>query len=91
MNKKVNTVLFILGATVFNIIMMILILVLGLALISVFVGENLGAGAAQILFLLLFVASIAGAFFLYHRAVKLLSRKIDMEKYFHPIFTRFKK
>jgi len=91
MNKKVNTVLFILGATIFNIITMILILVVGLALISVFVGENIGAGVAQILFLLLFVGSIAGAFFLYHRAVKLLSRKIDMEKYFHPIFTRFKK
>lgn len=91
MNKKVNTVLFILGATIFNIIMMILILVVGLALISVFVGENIGAGIAQILFLLLFVVSIAGAFFLYHRAVKLLSQKVDMEKYFHPIFTRFKK
>ena len=91
MNKKVNTVLFILGATIFNIITMILILVVGLALISVFVGENIGAAVAQFLFLLLFVGSIAGAFFLYHRAVKLLSRKIDMEKYFHPIFTRFKK
>lgn len=91
MNKKVNTLLFVLGATVFNIIMMVLILAVGLAVISAFAGENINPGTAQILFLLLFVASIAGAFFIYHRAVRLLSNKIDMEKYFHPIFTRFKK
>ncbi len=91
MNKKINTALFVLGATVFNIIVMVLLLGLGLALISVFAGENISAGAAQILFLLLFVASIAGAFFIYHQVVKQLSNKIDMEKYFHPIFTRHKK
>ncbi|MFW5710519.1 MAG: leader peptide processing enzyme [Spirochaetota bacterium] len=91
MNKKVNTLLFVLGATVFNIIMMIVILTVGLAVISAFAGESIGSGTAQILFLLLFVGSIAGAFFVYHQAIKLLSRKIEMEKYFHPIFTRFKK
>jgi cytochrome c biogenesis protein CcdA len=91
MNKKVNTLLFVLGATVFNIIMMVLILAVGLTAISAVAGENISAGTAQILFLLLFVASIAGAFFIYHRAIKFLSSKIDMEKYFHPIFTRFKK
>jgi len=91
MNKKVNTLLFVLGATVFNIIMMILILTIGLAVISAFAGENIASGTAQILFLLLFVASIAGAFFIYHRAIKILSNKIDMEKYFHPIFSPRKK
>lgn len=91
MNKKVNTLLFVLGATIFNIIMMVLLLAVGLAGISALAGENINPGTAQILFLLLFVGSIAGAFFIYHRAIKLLSNKIDMEKYFHPIFTRFKR
>ena len=91
MNKKVNTLLFVLVATIFNIIMMVLILAIGLTVISTVAGENISAGTAQILFLLLFVGSIAGAFFIYHRAIRFLSNKIDMEKYFHPIFTRFKK
>ena len=34
MNKKVNTVLFILGATIVNIVVMIAILIIGLLLIS---------------------------------------------------------
>lgn len=88
MNKKVNTVLFILGATVLNIILMIIILTLGLALISVFVAETVSEGAASIIFLLLFIASIAGSFFIYHRIVRFISKKIDMERYFHPIFSR---
>jgi len=90
MNKKVNTVLFILGATVFNIIVMVLIMTLGLALLSILSGGNINQGMAQVLFLLLFVLSIAGAFGLYHLAVKLISSKIDMDTYFHPIFGRRK-
>lgn len=90
MNKKVNTVLFILGATVLNIILMIIIMTVGLALLSVFVGESVSEGAASIIFLLLFVVSIGGAFFIYHRLVGLISKKIDMDSYFHPIFSRRK-
>ncbi len=91
MNKKLNTFLFVIGATVFNIIVMIVIMILGLALLSALFGGDLSQGMAQILFLLLFVASIAGAFGLYHLVIHMIARKIDMEKYFHPIFGRRKK
>ncbi|MFO7849297.1 MAG: leader peptide processing enzyme [Spirochaetia bacterium] len=90
MNKKINTVLFILGATVLNIILMILIMTFGLALISIFVGDTVSEAMASIVFLLLFIVSIGGAFFIYHRLVGFISRKIDMEKHFHPIFRRKK-
>jgi len=86
MNKKLNTVLFVLGATVFNIIVMIVIMTLGLALLSILLGGSINQGTAQFLFLFLFVLSIAGAFGLYHLLVKIISRKVDMDKYFHPIF-----
>jgi len=91
MNKKLNTFLFVIGATVFNIIVMMVIMILGLALLSALFGENIGQGMAQILFLLLFVVSIAGAFGLYHLVINLISRKIEMDKYFHPIFGRRRK
>lgn len=88
MNKKLNTVLFILAASVGNIIVMVLLMTLLFALASMLLPSSLGSGIAQVVFLLIFVASIAGSFFVYHRFVGFLSKKIDMDKYFHPIFKR---
>jgi type IV secretory pathway TrbL component len=90
MNKKVNTLLFILGATIFNIFMMLVLLTVGLAILSMAVSGEGNQAMVQILMILVFVGAIAGAFFIYHRAVKLLSNKIDMDKYFHPLFGRKK-
>ncbi len=90
MGKKVNTLLFILGATLLNIVMMILLMTIGLFLVSRIAGEGLGEAGASIAFMLVFVASIAGAFFIYHRIVRLISKRLDMDKHFHPIFGRRK-
>lgn len=91
MNKKLNTFLFVIGATVFNIIVMMVIMILGLVLVGALFRGNISQGMQQILFLLLFVVSIAGAFGLYHLVINMISRKIDMEQYFHPIFGRRRK
>lgn len=90
MNKKVNTALFILGATVVNILIMIILLVIGLAIVARIIPSDAGNGG-QFAFLLVFLLSIAGSFFIYNRVIKLISKKIDMEKYFHPIFKTGKK
>ena len=85
MNKKLNTVLFILGATVVNILTMLILIVAGIWLIGqlpVETQENIG----QVLFILVFLIAIAGSFFTYNRLIKYISNKIDMDKYFHPIF-----
>lgn len=86
MNKKLNTLLFVLGATVINIILMILILVLGIVLLARILPQDVNPAMGQIAFLLVFILSIAGSFFIYHRVMKLLSNKFDLEKYFDPIF-----
>lgn len=90
MNKKVNTVLFILGATAVNIITMLFILLLGIYLIgelfSETAQESVGSVLFSVLFILLFFISIGGSFFIYNRVIKFISKKIDMDKYFHPIF-----
>ena len=84
MNKKTNTVLFILGATVVNILVMLIVLVVGLILIAQ-LPESFQENAGQIIIIVLFFA-IAISFVSYNRFMKYLSRKIDMDKYFHPIF-----
>ena len=86
MNKKVNTVLFILGATAVNIITMLLILLLGIMLIGRLLSETAQESIGSILFILLFFVSIGGSFVIYNRVIKLISKKVDMDKYFHPIF-----
>ena len=88
MNKKVNTVLFLLGATVFNLLIMFILIVLFLVLISAIFRDSLSPNVLSILMIVVFIGSIAASFFIYGRVVKWLSRKIDMEKYFLPLFRR---
>lgn len=90
MNKKVNTVLFLLGATVFNLLIMFILIVIFLVLISAIFRDSLNPNVLSILMIVVFIGSIAASFFIYGRLVKWLSRKIDMEKYFLPLFRRKK-
>lgn len=90
MNKKVNTVLFLLGATVFNLLIMFILIVLFLLLIAAVFKESLNPNVLSIVMILVFVGSIAASFFIYSRMVKWLNRKIDMDKYFMPLFRRKK-
>ena len=90
MNKKANTALFVLGATVFNVLIMIVIFVVLFVVFGRFIAPALPAQVNQILVLVIFIGSIVGTYFIYHRVVKYLSNKIDMEQYFDPIFKRKK-
>lgn len=86
MNKKTNTALFILGATVANILVMIILIIIGFAIISALLPKNSNPQIASILFLVVFLGAIAGSFFIYHKVIQFVSKRVDMEKYFHPIF-----
>jgi len=90
MNKKANTVLFLLGATVFNLLVMFILIVLFIVLMSVVFRDSLGPNLISILMIVVFIGSIAASFLIYGRVVKWLSRKIDMDKYFIPLFRRKK-
>ena len=91
MNKKVNTVLFILGATVVNIIIMLAIFIILFVIYGRLIAPGLSPEINQIIMLILFVGSIVATYFIYHKLVKFISTKIDMEKYFDPIFRQRKK
>ena len=90
MNKKVNTLLFILGATLFNVIVTLacfiaLLLLYAKTLMSV-IPEDFQNWA----FPLIFIAAITVSFFLYRFLLKILTKRIAVEKYFDPIFGKRK-
>ena len=85
MNKKVNTLLFILGATVFSVITTLLSFILLAFIYFKTVPENLQQEAQAWPFVLIFIAAIAISFVVYRYALRLLMKKINIEKYFEPI------
>jgi len=88
MNKRTNTVLFLIGATVFNLLVMFALIVLSLVIISAAFRDRLSPNLMSVLMVVIFIGSIAASFLIYSRLIKWLSRKVDMEKYFMPIFKR---
>jgi hypothetical protein len=86
MNKKANTVLFMLGATIVNVIMMILIFLALMLLYAWLVPGGFSTQAGQIVGILIFLASIGLTYFLYHRMIKWISNKWNLDEYFDPIF-----
>jgi len=88
MNKKVNTVLFLLGATVFNLLIWAIIGFGFVILLAVIFKDSSNPNLFYILAFLAVIGSIAASFFIYSRVVKWLNRKIDMDKYFMPLFRR---
>jgi len=95
MNKKVNTILFLLGATLFNVIIAVSSIFLLIILYSVSpirgMMENNESGHGWIT-ILIFISGIAISMFVYRVVLKLLLKKIDVEKYFDPLFvSRYKK
>ncbi|MCL2442363.1 MAG: leader peptide processing enzyme [Treponema sp.] len=93
MNKKVNTVLFLLGATLFNVIVAVLSIFLLIILYSISPLRNMISESGQgWVTILIFISGIAISMFVYRVVLKLLLKKIDVEKYFDPLFvSRYKK
>jgi len=91
MSKKTNTLLFVLGATVFNILATIIIF-FGLFLIYArFFAHILPEETMTWGFTIIFVGSIVLTFLLYRLILKHLMKKIDFDKHFDPIFGSRKK
>jgi uncharacterized membrane-anchored protein len=86
-NKRVNTLIFILGATVFNILLYaasFLLLLLLYSRVIAFIPES----AQQWGIIVVLILPIAVSFVLYRLILKVLLKKFDIEKYFAPLFGR---
>ena len=88
MSKKTNTLLFVLAGTVFNILVTILSFILLCAFFFAFVFPRLSSDSPIQGWLMagIFMASIIISFLVYRLAIKILMKKIDMNRYFDPIF-----
>jgi len=88
MNKKLNTFLFVLGATVFNIAIAILCFMLLFLLYVRFLYPVLPEESSVWSFSFIFVAAIALSIIIYRVTLKFLLKKINLEKYFDPLFIK---
>ena len=86
MNKKVNTILFVLGATLFNILVTILVFLALFAVYIKFIMHSLPESAKGWAFPVIFIAAIAASFVVYRYALRFLLSRIKVEQYFDPIF-----
>jgi len=86
MSKKTNTLLFILGATLFNVIVTVACFIILVLLYGKFFFNVLPKSGDAWALPIIFIISIAASFFVYRSLIKLLMKKIDMTKYFAPIF-----
>jgi len=88
MSKKTNTLLFLLGATVFNVIICLASFLILFFIYARFLFPILPEGGESWSFLFLFIASIAVSILVYRAVLKLIMKKIDLDKHFDPIFSR---
>jgi hypothetical protein len=88
MSKKSNTLLFILGATVFNIVTTILCVVLLGAVYFTLIAPRLSnpETSAALALPVIFIGAIVLSFLIYRFILKLIMKKVDVEKHFDPIF-----
>jgi hypothetical protein len=90
MSKKINTLLFILGATLFNILVTIFCFFVLFFLYTRFLSPLLPEEVFTWGFLFIFIGAIVLSFVIYQTLLKRLLKKVPVEKYFDPIFGRRK-
>jgi len=86
MNKKVNTLLFILCATLFNIIIVLVSFIVLTLIYLKFFMMKLPESSRSWVFTTIFLTSIAISILVYRVIIKYYINKIDIEKYFDPLF-----
>ncbi len=88
MNKKLNTVYFLIGATILNLFILILLaLILGVSVGFIYQKLNVDSqGLSLMAVIIILFGSIAGTFFLYSRIIKWVVKKWNLDNYIEPIF-----
>ena len=90
MNKKFNTVLFMIGATFYNLLVMAIIIVVPFIIILLVFKNSLTSSSITFIVMVLFVVALGGGFFIYRYTMKKIAEKVNMDKYFEPLFRKKK-
>lgn len=87
MNKKANTALFIVAATVFNLLLMGALLIASFVAASRLFGDASTPAAGLIGFLIIGVPIVV-TFFLYGAVMRWVQKRWNLDQYLHPLFRR---
>lgn len=86
MNRRVATVLFLVGATIVNLLLLFFFFLTFTGLAGLFLPERTGALAVGV-WIFLFGVSLASGWFTYRWAFRILRERVDLEKYLdHTLF-----
>ena len=88
MNKKANTVLFLLAATVLNLLILAVIataLLVGFSLVFKNI-EEVSMALSWLAIIVVLFGSIAGTFFIYSKLIKWIMNKWKLDDYIDPLF-----
>ncbi|MDC7218550.1 MAG: hypothetical protein PQJ59_01320 [Spirochaetales bacterium] len=83
MNKTVNTILFMVAATLLNLILISLIFLVLIYLFSQILSEESGTHVVTITYLFSIFVAVGGGFFLYHKIIGWINKKWPMDRYLH--------
>ena len=84
--KKRNTALFMLVATLINIVLMTVFMLIGYILLVRFADPD-KPEAGQIWLIVIFIGSIILAWFVYSRMIKWYTKRVDVNEKFAPLIT----
>ncbi len=90
MNKNLKMVLFLLGATVFNVVLMFVFIIAIFVIASRLMGDNPNPVVFQIVLFVGFIASIVLTFLIYGKVMKWLQAKYNLEQHFPQLFKKKK-
>jgi polyferredoxin len=90
MNKNLKLALFLLGATVFNIVLMFAFIIAIFLIASRLMGDNPNPVVFQIILFVGFIASIVLTFLIYGKVMKWLQAKYNLEQHFPQLFKKKK-
>ncbi len=85
MSKKTNSIIFMAGATVLNMVLLFLFLLLGIIILGLLPIES--ANVYSIGIILVFLLSIVLSFLTYSKLVKWATARFGLEEKLDPIFT----
>jgi len=84
--KKRNTAIFVLIATLLNVVLMLVFMLIGYILLVRF-GNPDNPSGASIWLIVIFLGSIGLSWLIYSRIVKWYTKRVDVEKKFAPLIT----
>ncbi|MCX7032156.1 MAG: hypothetical protein NTU62_18845 [Spirochaetes bacterium] len=90
MNKNLKLALFLLGATVFNIVLMFVFIIAIFLVASRLMGDNPNPVVFQVVLFVGFIASIVVTFLIYGKVMKWLQAKYNLEQHFPQLFKKKK-